>query len=314
MAGNDRLEGQIEDLMAQLKLRAPSLIVTVLGDSIAPHGGNFWIGSMIDLMAPFGLNERLVRTSIFRLTKENWLSATQVGRRSFYNLTTRGLRRFEEAFHRVYEMDDSPWDGEWTLAMLDAGATAPEDRERVRRELTWAGFGTASNFVFAHATMTPVDVREKLADMDLLDHALILRSRIEWPTDDEATHAFVRRCWDLDQIAEQYAEFLENFRPLWHLLRDNGEAAPETCFMIRTLLIHEYRRLTLRDPQLPMELISTDWEGTAARTLSRNIYRHVSPGAERHILGCVETMDGPLPSVSARFQARFGGLDLATPL
>lgn len=314
MVTDDRISNIVEDIIRSCRLRAPSLIVTVLGDSIAPHGGNFWIGSMIRLMEPFGLNERLVRTSIFRLTRENWLSSTPVGRRSFYSLTTRGLRRFEEAFHRVYDMQDAPWDGEWTLAMLDSGAIPPEDRDGIRREMTWSGFGTASNFVFAHATLSPAEVRDKLADMEVLDHALILRSRIEWPTSDDPTVAFVRRCWDLDQIAEQYADFLATFRPLWQVLSDNDDLAPELCFMIRTLLIHEYRRLTLRDPQLPVELIAPDWEGTAARTLTRNIYCRVTPGTERHLMSMVETMNGPLPAVSARFNRRFGGLDLAPAL
>jgi len=309
MADNERAEALIHGLLERVRLRAPSLIVTVLGDSIAPHGGSFWIGSMIEAMATFGLNERLVRTAIFRLTKEEWLTATQIGRRSYYSLTPRGIKRFEEAFHRVYDMPDGPWDGTWTLAMLDGQAIAAEDRDKIRRELTWAGFGTASNFVYAHASMGANEARDKLADLGILDHALILRSRIEYPGDDEAALAFVRRCWDLDQIASQYAGFLESFRPIWHALRDGMAPSPATAFMIRTLLIHEYRRLTLRDPQLPAELMAHDWEGAAARTLTRNIYRKVTPGVERYLTRNFETADGPLPEAAASFRTRFGGLD-----
>ena len=43
--------------------RARSLIVTVWGDALAPHGGTVWLAGLIRLMAPFGINERLVRTS-----------------------------------------------------------------------------------------------------------------------------------------------------------------------------------------------------------------------------------------------------------
>ncbi len=305
----NRAGSMIDDIIREAKLRAPSLIITVLGDSIAPHGGSFWIGSMIEAMAPFGLNERLVRTAIFRLAREDWLSSTQIGRRSYYSLTSSGLKRFEEAFHRVYDLPDGPWEGTWTLAVVDGASIAPEQRDKVRREMTWAGFGTASSFVFAHATMGVEGAREKLADLGILDRAVILRSRIEWPASDEATLAFVRRCWDLDQIAAQYAEFLDRFRPLLQALRDSGEVAPEAAFIIRTLLIHEYRRLTLRDPQLPAELIAPDWEGAAARTLTRNIYRRVTPAVERHLAQTFETADGPLPAAGAPFCTRFGGLD-----
>ena len=55
--------------------RAPSLIITVWGDAIAPHGGAVWLAGLIDLLAPFGINERLVRTSVFRLARDGWLAA-----------------------------------------------------------------------------------------------------------------------------------------------------------------------------------------------------------------------------------------------
>ena len=48
----------------QRPLRGGSLIITIFGDSIMPRGGAVSLGSLIALGAPFGLNERLVRTAI----------------------------------------------------------------------------------------------------------------------------------------------------------------------------------------------------------------------------------------------------------
>lgn len=62
--------------------RSKSLIATIFGDAIAPHGPSIWLGDMIELLAPFGVNERLVRTSAFRLTEEGWLQTLREGRRS----------------------------------------------------------------------------------------------------------------------------------------------------------------------------------------------------------------------------------------
>src|SRR5882757_4595161 len=72
--------------------RAKSLIVTVWGDALAPHGGAVWLAGLIRLMAPFGINERLVRTSVFRLAQDGWLAATTHGRTSRYRLTQEGKR------------------------------------------------------------------------------------------------------------------------------------------------------------------------------------------------------------------------------
>ena len=57
----------------QRPLRGGSLIVTIFGDAILPRGGAVTLGSLISLAAPFGLNERLVRTAAARLAKEGWL-------------------------------------------------------------------------------------------------------------------------------------------------------------------------------------------------------------------------------------------------
>ena len=70
----NRLLGQwIEKKLADRPLRANSLIITIYGDMIAPHGGTVLLGGLIRLVAPLGLNPRTVRTSVFRLSREKWL-------------------------------------------------------------------------------------------------------------------------------------------------------------------------------------------------------------------------------------------------
>src|SRR5690242_2748176 len=89
-------------------LRATSVTVTILGDSVAPHGGSVCGKSLIDLLAPFGINDRLVRTSVYRLAADGWVEARRQGRRSEYLLTANGLRRFEAAHQRIYNMSAMP--------------------------------------------------------------------------------------------------------------------------------------------------------------------------------------------------------------
>ena len=93
MSGGGETAAAIDGLLARLKPNAKSLIVTLFGDAISPHGGVVWLGSLVDLVAPFGLNERVVRTSVFRLSKDGWLTSTQVGRRSAYGLTDSEIGR-----------------------------------------------------------------------------------------------------------------------------------------------------------------------------------------------------------------------------
>src|SRR3979490_1370500 len=77
----------------QRPLRGGSLIVTIFGDSIMPRGGAVALGSLIALAAPFGLNERLVRTATARLAKDGWLDGRRAGKVREYHLSPGGRAR-----------------------------------------------------------------------------------------------------------------------------------------------------------------------------------------------------------------------------
>ena len=48
----------VNDLLNRLKPRGKSLIVTVFGDALQPHGGGAWLGGLIRILGPMGLSER----------------------------------------------------------------------------------------------------------------------------------------------------------------------------------------------------------------------------------------------------------------
>ncbi|WP_374981079.1 phenylacetic acid degradation operon negative regulatory protein PaaX [Pseudomonas solani] len=300
------LQHLITRFQEQTPLRASSLIITLYGDAIEPHGGTVWLGSLIQLLEPIGVNERLIRTSIFRLTKEGWLTAEKVGRRSYYSLTGTGRRRFEKAFKRVYSSSLPAWDGSWCLVMLSQ--LPQEKRKQVREELEWQGFGAISPIVLACPRCDRMDVNATLQDLEALEETIVFETTAQDVLASRALRMQVRESWNIDELATHYSEFIQLFRPLWQALREQEALQPQDCFLARTLLIHEYRKLLLRDPQLPDELLPGDWEGRAARQLCRNIYRLVHAKAEEWLNGALETADGPLPDVGESFYRRFGGL------
>jgi len=117
--------------------RVPSLLITVYGDALVPHGGRAWLATLIRLLAGFGVNERAVRTGVFRVARDGWLEAETFGRRSRYGITAEGAARFAHAFHRVYDVPFEPWDGEWEalVARLADFVEAPRiDHRGTERE------------------------------------------------------------------------------------------------------------------------------------------------------------------------------------
>ncbi|QBF26635.1 phenylacetic acid degradation operon negative regulatory protein PaaX [Pseudomonas tructae] len=296
----------ISRFQQQTPIRASSLIITLYGDAIEPHGGTVWLGSLIQLLEPMGINERLIRTSIFRLTKENWLTAEKVGRRSYYSLTGTGRRRFDKAFKRVYSANLPAWDGSWCLAMLSQ--LSADKRKQVREELEWQGFAALAPTLLASPRFDRGDVNATLLELGAQDDTIVFQTTAEEVLASQALRLQVRESWNLEVLAAQYSEFIQLFRPLWQSLREQPELDPQACFLARILLIHEYRKLLLRDPQLPDELLPGDWEGRAARQLCRNLYRLIVTAAEQWLESAMETADGPLPDAAESFHKRFGGL------
>lgn len=286
-------------------LRTGSLITTVFGDSIAPRGGTVWLGSLIVAMQEFGISERLVRTSVFRLVQDGWLQSTQIGRRSYYSLTQEGRERFEQATHKIYGEPASNWNGEWTTVLLNSVDSGK--KEAVRKELGWLGFGALSPSVLAHPMpdMSGLDVA--LQRLDVADELVVMSGQTI--RNEAAMRRLAQDSWNLLDIDERYASFVERFRPLITAFGKDASVSPKSAFLVRTLLIQEYRKVLLRDPHLPVELLPTGWNGTFAYQLCRNLYRAIHAEADAYLDKTMETADGPLPPPAPAFMQRFGGLE-----
>jgi phenylacetic acid degradation operon negative regulatory protein len=170
----------ISKFLDQHPTRANSLIITIYGDFIAPHGGTVWLGSFIRLVEPLGLNERMVRTSVYRLSQEKWLVSEQIGRRSYYSLTTSGpapLRArlpahlFRAAGHlgrRMATGADSRF----------AGRCA---RDQLRKELTWAGYGALASGILAHPSADTEALLDILQETGAHDKVVAMRAATSAP-------------------------------------------------------------------------------------------------------------------------------------
>jgi phenylacetic acid degradation operon negative regulatory protein len=294
----------VEEFRSRPTLRTGSLITTVFGDSIAPRGGTVWLGSLISAMAEFGIGERLVRTSVFRLVKDGWLQSSQVGRRSFYSLTEEGREKFRVATHRIYGEPVTDWNGEWCLLLL-SNLEAPV-KESLRRECGWLGFGPLSANVLAHPSPDESDLEMTLKRVGAADDVVIMAASTK--KSDASMRALARSAWNLDDIDARYEYFVTMFRPLFAALKKARKVDPRAAFITRTLLIQEYRKVLLRDPQLPQDLLPAGWHGTAAYQLCRNLYRGVHQAADDYLSEFMETADGPLPPPAGNYLQRFGGL------
>ncbi len=287
----------------QRPLRAGSLIVTLFGDSILPRGGAISLGSLIALAAPFGLSDRLVRTATARLAKDGWLEGRRTGKLSEYHLSEDGRERFAEATKRIYSGPDTEWSGRWTVIVLPSmGAAA---RKALRDELIWRGFGALSNNVFAHPELDSSALRLPRRAGGPLSKVIVFDANL---ADDDAPQRLVALGWNLQDLGRRYQLFVKRFERVLETLREAPSLDHQAGFIVRTLLIHEYRRLHLRDPLLPQRLLRADWPGAKAAVLCRNIYARVFAASEMHLSQVAAQLEGPLPMPDDLVLQRFGGI------
>jgi len=281
--------------------RSKSLVMTIFGDAIAPHGGTVWLGSLIELLAPFGVNERLLRTSVFRLAQEGWLRASRERRRSAYAILPQALPRFERAYRRIYAPLEVHWDGNWTLLLATGQLEAA-----LRKELLWEGYALVSAGVFGHPAADLEVLREILARLGA-GGKLFAASATALPNvAGRPLPELVGEGWDLSGVIAGYQHFLDQFAPL--LALNAGALPPQQAFVIRTLLIHAYRRVQLHDPMLPVELLPDPWPGARAYELARALYRALHAAADEHVLAALRREDEHTPLAETSFFQRFGGL------
>lgn len=290
-------------------MRAGSLIISVFGDAVLPRGGRIWLGSLIRLLQPLGVSERLVRTSVYRLAKAEWLRAESRGRRADYLLTDSGRQRFEEASRLIYASRAPAWDRRWRLVLV-AGDLPAADREPLRRALFWQGFGMLGSDCFVHPGADLKAVFDALM-AEGLGHLLGVLMPMLAAESGAGRSAdgldLVGQAWDLEALGAAYAGFVATYGPLLSQLEGGGEAAmdDEEAFLLRILLIHDYRRLLLRDPDLPDVLLPAGWPGRAARSLCRDLYRRLLAPSERHLESRLQLADGGRPVAGAALATRF---------
>lgn len=256
--------------------RTWSIIISLYGDAIVPRGGSVWMGTVQQFCAHLGIRDGVVRTAMSRLAADGWLTRRRLGRHSFYALSERGHTTFRHAATHIYTQQPSRWHGAYDLIIVQA----PSDRDTLRADMAAAGFGALG------PDMWLAPAGQSLPGV-MPDHLTLALSG-----DDASQRALAARVWPIADMAAAYERFLMAFRPL-HAAVTAGRALSDLdALAARVLLVHEYRRIVLRDPILPAEILPTAWPGAAARRLCAEIYARVVPGAERWLDAHARSDDG----------------------
>ena len=95
-------------------------------------------------------------------------------------------------------------------------------------------------------------------------------------------------------MSDAYDAFCSRFQPLGAALAAGSPLEAAECLAARLLLVHDFRRIALRDPDLPASALPDGWAGGTARLLFQDCYDRLTTMAERHVCSRFVDMKGPL--------------------
>jgi phenylacetic acid degradation operon negative regulatory protein len=294
------LETFLRQRMQDGNISSTTLLVTFFCDVMTQHDGEIWLGSIVHALAPLGINDRLARTAVFRLVKDGWLESRKQGRRSFYRLTPTGQSYYQRAARRIYATESPDWNGNWDLLFT---SLAPEKkREPLKRGLLWLGYGRMAAGVYALPGNESQALAELLKDLALEGSIVHMRARAD---DSDSLRKLVLSRWKLDDLRKRYKEFTSLYLQTLEASQNKKAASGHNIFLLRILLIHEYRRILLSDPELPATMLPANWEAYTARSLTGDIYRQLVPRSIQWINRELFNADGRMKGGSGTLKNRF---------
>lgn len=273
--------------------RPQDLVFSLFGEYLLDRPGPVWVGSLIELLAPFDLSENAVRTALSRMSRKEWLGSERRGRTAWYDLTDRGRRLLVEGAERIHHPPrDAPWDGTWSLVTYSIPEDDRELRDRLRAGLTWLGFGSLGGglWISPHDDVAPVG--SLAGEIGVRDHVETFRARHLGFSDPAR---LVARCWDLEAVDERYGAFLRRFEPELERARRAARAGahePLDAYVRRFELIHAYREFPALDPYLPPALLPPDWRGDRAARLFETYRDLLTEPADRYVDTILVTAPG----------------------
>jgi phenylacetic acid degradation operon negative regulatory protein len=243
-----------------------SAILTLYGDYVIHRGGEIGIGSLIKIFSNFGLSEQSIRSAVSRMCRAGLLKVRRKGSKSYYSLTRDAYNLLNKGAQRIFKRRSNHWDGTWSMVVYFIPEKKRHARDRLRQELSWMGYGPLSEATWISPHDLTKEVEEMAEALKIKENVQVFQARYLGFADSEK---IVSRCWDLSSIHSRYANFMTRYNPKLQSHLDkmkNGETIePSDCFVERFNLIHEYRKLPFFDPDLPEQLLPSDWlRGQAA--------------------------------------------------
>ncbi|MEP1994141.1 MAG: PaaX family transcriptional regulator C-terminal domain-containing protein [Ascidiaceihabitans sp.] len=226
--------------------RVWSLLVTVFGELAQDKGAQI-SGLMLRHMRDhIGIKPEAMRVALHRLRKDGWIENERTGRTSAHHLTDWGRTQSAAASPRIYSRGATATRA-W-LIVSDPSQSQPQGRA--------CGVWVSSNLRIA--TTPPKHTASFVAVLDDAAHIPAwMKNKICSLQTRTASKAFFET---LKQVREELAG-ADPLSTIEHAV-------------LRVLLVHAWRRIILKAPELPDCVFPEDWYGPQCRVLMADLFDH----------------------------------------
>lgn len=275
-AGGAALDLTRLGIMGPMAPKPRSLVLDLFGEYLRFTDAEVRLGPLTTLLGAFDVAPATVRVTMSRLRREEWFTSERDGRETRYRFTDSMLEVLEQGRRRIFAAPPTQWDGSWTMVIYQLSEGERQERQQLRKDLAWNGFGLLSTSTW----LAPGDRRDRARALvdDLGDDQVeVLRCTSDGL---ERDRALARRCWDLDALAREYEQFNDEHRAL---VGQAGSITGPDALVARTLLISRYRHFPFQDPQLPPELRPDPWPGDEAYRIFHQAHQALGPAARAYV-------------------------------
>jgi len=215
--------------------RVWSLMVSLFGDLAQAHGQAIDGPLLSAIMQRLDIKPEATRVALHRLRKDGWLTSEKSGRISRHSLTATGRAESVAASPRIYA-DPHARTQDWQLVVLET----PE--HPAAATLTAQHFAMIAPRIF----VGPAGAVPPAGAL-----ALPGQHVPEW----------LRAQAEPAELTASYDALLETLSILQTSLSDSTALSDLDVVVLRCLIVHNWRRLVLRHPMLPIALTRPDWSG-----------------------------------------------------
>jgi phenylacetic acid degradation operon negative regulatory protein len=272
----------LDNITRDNTLKTWSLIITFFGDAVVPRGGIIASSSLQAVMTELGFDNGAVRTALSRLSGDKQLTRERQGRNSYYALAPSQLDAFANAEKQIYA---APINQDKVIACR-LTATDPETRvDDIAKESSAAiSLGNGLALSFASNDAEPTKGKSVIEGVCLSLPNSLLNSVIP------------------KALLTKYDRFEQDFAPIKNASALNGVGAVAA----RCLLIHEWRRLRLKTPAIPYQLLDEDSKLRTTHDQVAVLYQTLLEASDEWLAREAENRGGPLGPPQLQYRKRFG--------